>query len=56
MTTTNEALNLSNEEVVKVIQDFMDHLSVAEIVFYDVKDKHKFSQSFILDNYMATFD
>ena len=56
MTITREALNLSNDEVVKVIEDFMEHLKVAEISFCDIVDGEKFGYGFILENYMATFD
>ena len=56
MSSTKEALQLNEEQVEKVIQDFLDHLSIAEIVFYDIKEKETFSEGFILENYMATFD
>ena len=55
MVTTKEALGLTEEQVENVIKDFLEHLFVAGIVLYDKEDKHTFSDSFILENYMATF-
>jgi hypothetical protein len=54
MYSTKEALNLSEKQVEKVIRDFMEHLSVAEIGFFDKIDKEEFGEGFILENYMAT--
>lgn len=56
MTTTEEALKLKNEEVERVIKDFMEHLEASEIIFADAYEKTPISDGFVLDNYMVTFD
>jgi hypothetical protein len=56
MATSKEALNLSDKQVEKVINDFMEHLYVAGICFYDKVDKYELSYGFVLENYMATFN
>lgn len=56
MASTKESLNLSEEQVEKVIKDFMEHLEVAGIGFHDPVDNEKFSNGFVLENYMATFE
>jgi len=54
--TTKKVLGLTDKQVEKVIKDFLEHLFVAGIVLYDEEDEYIFSDDFILENYMATFE
>jgi len=54
--TTKKVLGLTDKQVEKVIKDFLEHLFVAGIALYDEEDEYIFSDDFILENYMATFE
>lgn len=53
--TIESKFGVKKELLENILEDFVEHLEASGISFVDVSERHRYSEAFILENYLGTF-